>query len=84
MIEFNDPNPKGRKRKDTVLNKKLPVTNRIVKFSEDFSTSSAFDVKSEGEIICAAQSDGIIYYLHNSKRATIFDIKREKVVEVQL
>lgn len=46
MIEFNDPNPKGRKRKDTVMNKKLPVTNRVVKFAEDFSTSRVFDVKS--------------------------------------
>jgi hypothetical protein len=57
------------------MNKKLPITNRIIKFTPTFTQSFCYDIKSEGEMICAAQNNGIIYYLHNNKKMTIFDAK---------
>ena len=32
MIEYDDPNPKGKPRTETVMNKKLPVTHKILKW----------------------------------------------------
>ena len=37
VLEYNDPNPKGRKRKDTVMTQKLPITNQLLKFDLDFN-----------------------------------------------
>jgi WD40 repeat protein len=67
-----------------VLVQKLPITNRIVKFNKNFEVTFSFDLKEEGEMISAAQSKGIIYYLLSNKKMTVFDIEKQRVAEVAL
>lgn len=72
LINYHDPNPKGRPRKETVLFEKLPVTNRILKLDALLHEMHSLEIKEKGEILCAAQSNGIIYYLHCNKRVTAY------------
>jgi len=74
VLEYNDPNPKGRKRKETVMNQKLPIKNQIIKFDQDFKVKYKYLIAEEGEVICATQNKGVIYYLHSTKKLTIFNI----------
>ena len=67
-----------------MMAQKLPITNRIVKFNDKFAVVFTDDIKEEGEIISATQNKGIVYYLHTGKKLTIFDIKRERKVEISL
>ena len=41
LIEYNDPNPKGKPRAETVLLEKLPITNKVVRFNKDFEITSS-------------------------------------------
>ena len=84
VLEYHDPNPKGRKRKETVLNEKLPITNQIVKFDSNFKVVFRCPIKQEGEILCCCLVKGKVYYLHTSKRMTVVDIKQEKMQELEL
>jgi hypothetical protein len=44
VLEYNDPNPKGRKRKETVMTQKLPITNQIVKFDQNFKVQYKYQI----------------------------------------
>jgi hypothetical protein len=48
VLEYNDPNPKGRKRKDTVLNQKLPITNQILKLDSELKVKYKYNIAEEG------------------------------------
>jgi hypothetical protein len=74
VLEYNDPNPKGRKRKETVMNQKIPITNQIIKFDQELKVKYKYMINQEGGVICATQNKGIIYYLHSTKKLTIFNI----------
>ncbi len=82
VVEHNDPNPKNQSRTDTVLWRKLPVQHKIVKFNEDFKPSESFDVPFPGDITCTVYNEkaGLIFYLHNGKKMTIFDVKNNQVI----
>ena len=71
--EYHDPNPKGRKRKETVMNEKLPLTNRLIKFDLDFKEKFSYKIQEEGEVICCTQNQGTVYFLHATKRMTILE-----------
>jgi hypothetical protein len=81
VLEYHDPNPKGRKRKDTVLQQKLPIKNQLVKFDTEFKIKFVQPIAEEGEIICCTQNKGICYYLHTTKRMTVLDIAKERLEE---
>lgn len=66
------------------MNQKLPITNRVVTFDCKFNLVSSKDIPTEGEVICAAQSEDIIYYLHATKILTIFESKTEKITAFPL
>lgn len=48
VLEYHDPNPKGRKRKETVMAQKLPITNQLLKFDKDFNTKFSYKVVDSG------------------------------------
>ena len=48
MLEYHDPNPKGRKRKETVMAQKLPITNQLLKLDLDFKVKYKHEIEEEG------------------------------------
>ena len=82
MLEYFDPNPKGRKRKDTVMNQKLPITNQLLKLDNKMNVTFTYVVENEGEMICCSRNKGVNYYLHSNKFVTVMDIQTGRVVEL--
>ena len=51
FIEFNDPNPKGKSRTETVMNKKLPIKHKILMINlHEFEKGiiEVYTIKEEG------------------------------------
>lgn len=80
VLEFNDPNPAGQHRKDTVMAPKLPVTNKVVTF-RDFKQVASVPVAHASEVICAARSGDCVFYLHNDKFITAYGIHDQRMYE---
>ena len=51
---------------------------------ENYQKIFEYDIKQEGEIICAAQNNGVLYYLTNNKKIVIFDSQSLKSLEFTL
>jgi hypothetical protein len=80
VLEYRNPNPKGKTRKDTVLEKKLPITNQILRF-KNFTQASSLKIPHDCEVICACRNEYTIFYLHNDKFITIYDMATNNLYE---
>lgn len=72
------------------MNAKLPVKHKIMRGTIESigkeGLKDVCDIKFEGEILCATHNKSVnqIYYLHESKRMTIYSYETNTHVETSL
>lgn len=55
------------------MEKKLPISNKIMVL-RDFKPDHEQNIPHQSEIICVARNQEWLYYLHNDKFITVYNI----------
>lgn len=63
-----------------MLEKKLPITNSLVHF-RNFKKELEIKIPHECEVICAVRNGSTVFYLHNDKFITVYDMVARKLYE---
>jgi hypothetical protein len=86
-IEYDDPNPKGKSRTETVMQQKLPIKHKALKINPKADkVEEVHNFKHEGEILCAARNSSTkqIFYLHSGKQISVLNCALDVCFELTI